>query len=183
MRKLWNSVLGLCVIGTGLGVSASAQAASAVGPYYAVPSWDQTFPAATRFIVLTNMASQAVLDRETGLVWEQSPGTPTRSWTGAHNHCIQKAVGNRKGWRLPTIQELFSLIDPTVVPPPGPVLPPNHPFSNVQPDNYWSATTFISSGSPAAWTVRFDNGLAGGSPTSSTQSVWCVRGGQGVDAQ
>jgi len=43
------------------------------GPYYANPSWDQQMPAAQRFIVLSNWSSAAVLDRETGLVWERSP--------------------------------------------------------------------------------------------------------------
>src|ERR1044071_6059779 len=45
---------------------ARAQTTSA-GPYYATPSWDQTLPVATRFIVLSNFNSEAVLDRETGL--------------------------------------------------------------------------------------------------------------------
>ena len=68
MRNLRKNILGLCLVGMGLGVGAPAQAASGIGPYYAMPSWDQTLPAATRFIVLTNMGSEAVLDRETGLV-------------------------------------------------------------------------------------------------------------------
>ena len=45
-----------------------ATGAESAGPYYATPSWNQQLPAATRFIVLTNWASAAVLDRETGLV-------------------------------------------------------------------------------------------------------------------
>ena len=45
------------------------------GPYYATPSWDQTLPANTRFIVLANFDNQAVLDRETGLVWHRAPST------------------------------------------------------------------------------------------------------------
>ena len=46
---------------------------TANGPYYAMPSWDQQLPASTRFIVLSNWNSEAVLDRETGLVWERAP--------------------------------------------------------------------------------------------------------------
>ena len=60
--------------------SADAQTASA-GPYYATPSWDQT-PSSTRFVVLSNWNNEAVLDRETGLVWEKRrahPLTPTNS--------------------------------------------------------------------------------------------------------
>src|SRR5262249_15328144 len=47
-----------------------ALGATANGPYYAEPSWDQMLPASTRFIVLSNFNSEAVLDRETGLVWQ-----------------------------------------------------------------------------------------------------------------
>ena len=57
-----------------------AQAVTSAGPYYAEPSWDQKLQCDTqatcpRFIVLSNWNSEAVLDRETGLVWEQSPST------------------------------------------------------------------------------------------------------------
>ena len=49
--------------------SADAQT-TAVGPYYATPSWDQKLPCSSasncpRFIVLSNWNSEAVLDRET----------------------------------------------------------------------------------------------------------------------
>jgi hypothetical protein len=180
MRNLWKSVLGLWVICMWLGVSALAQADS-VGPYYATPSWDQTLPAATRFIVLSNFASAAVLDRETGLVWEKVPSTSTSNWVNASNHCVQLSLGGRKGWRLPTIQDLASLIDPTVGFP-GPTLPAGHPFT-VQSSGYWSATTFANN-TTFAWVVVFDFGVVF-SPDKSNDIflAWCVRGGSGVDPQ
>ena len=49
-----------------LSTSAVAQTV-ANGPYYALPAWDQTLPAAQRFIVLANFNNQAVLDRKTVL--------------------------------------------------------------------------------------------------------------------
>jgi hypothetical protein len=116
MKHKLFCALGLIVLGmVSLGVS-PAEAATAAGPYYANPSWDQTLPASTRFIVLSNMGGAAVLDRETGLVWEQSPTAPptspnTFTWLEAQDHCNTLTVGNRKGWRLPTIQELASLVD------------------------------------------------------------------------
>ena len=155
---------------------------TAPGPYYATPSWDQQLPAATRFIVLSNWGGAAVLDRETGLVWEKSPSTSTKNWNIAQCYCNTLAVGNRMGWRLPTIQELTSLVDPSV-PSPGPTLPAGHPFSNVQSSFYWSATTNADLSILAAWGVYFSNGLVMMDVLSLFNCVWCVRGGQGVDPQ
>jgi hypothetical protein len=132
-----------------------------------------------RFVVLTSYNNQAVLDHETGLVWEQSPSTTLRIWSAAQSDCNVKTVGNRKGWRLPTIQELASLVDPTV-PSPGPTLPAGHPFSNVQSTGYWSAT---ATGATSAWVVDFFNGLVVFTDKSGSLFVWCVRGGQGVNPQ
>jgi hypothetical protein len=187
MRNLWKSVLvALWVIGMGLGVSAPAQAASGVGPYYAMPAWDQQLPASTRFIVLSNWidpnhpsGGAAVLDRETGLVWEQSPSTSTFNWFNASFHCLNLNAGGRTGWRFPTIQELLSLVDRSVL---FPALPSGHPFTNVQPFAYWSATT-AAAASAIAWSVFFFGGFVADFLKSNTNLAWCVRGGQGPDAQ
>jgi hypothetical protein len=146
-----------------------------------VPTWDTVINGAGRFRILGGFNNAAVLDRETGLVWERSPDTGTREWLAAHRFCIDRAVGNRnrKGWRLPTVQEIVSLVDPTRDPP---SLPAGHPFSNVQPDFYWSATTFGEN--PAlAWGAGFENDLTepGARFTAKTTQrfVWCVRSGHG----
>ena len=92
-----------------------AQAVTSAGPYYAEPSWDQQLQCDTqatcpRFIVLSNWidtshpsGGAAVLDRETGLVWERSPGDSNKdgvvdsndmvSWGQAGFDCVKKAVG------------------------------------------------------------------------------------------
>jgi hypothetical protein len=150
------------------------------GKYYPLPSWDQTLQVSKRFVIVMN--NEAVLDKETGLVWEQSLVTMPFIWEDARNYCNQLTKGNRMGWRLPTIQELSSLVDPSVAPP-GPTLPSGHPFSNVQSSGYWSATTYANNA--PAWVVNFSNGFVGPSNVISAQSahVWCVRGGQGVNPQ
>ena len=166
-----------------LAVSTATAQTTANGPYYATPSWDQTLPSNTRFIVLSNMGSNAVLDRETGLVWERSP-SHGGTWNSAQDYCNALSVGNRKGWKLPTIQELGSLVD-TSVPPTN--LPSGHPFTNVNANTpYFSATNHHAGplfGSPSVWALFF----AGGGPAlafkNNTIAAWCVRGGQGVDFQ
>jgi hypothetical protein len=184
VAKILKSLQGVIALGFFCPV---VHAASGVGPYYAVPSWDQTLPASTRFVVLTNMNNEAVLDRETGLVWELLPTTTGLIWENAHDHCMQLAVGGRKGWRLPSIQDLQSLVDPTV-PSPGPMLPAGHPFTGAQSGTlsfYWTAT----SQSGAQFVDNFAKSLSLGfgnvSNVGKAQKafVWCVRGGQGGDAQ
>src|SRR5262245_21794109 len=97
---------------------ASAQT-TAPGPYHATPSWDQTLPVSTRFIVLSNWNSAAVLDRETGLVWERSPAFGPTDWQLANLQCHSlgsprgSRPSTRMGWRLPSVEELASLVDPT----------------------------------------------------------------------
>jgi uncharacterized protein DUF1566 len=160
------------------------------------PSWDSQFNGPARFVMLNQFGGAAVLDRETGLVWEQSPSTSLFTWFDAQIHCNTLNVGNRKGWGLPTIQELASLIDPSQV---NPALPQGHPF-NVQLvpfcptgcgiPSHWSATENLAIlPTQRGWQVSFAdgsvvaegrNGLGFG---PGTEFAWCVRGGHGVDAQ
>ena len=111
-------------------------------------------------------------------MWEKSPDTTTRTWVNAIGYAYQKTVGGRKGWRLPTVEELASLVDPTQT---NPSLPSGHPFSNVQLGYYWSATTYAGPTS-TAWRVYFLNGDVDTHVKSSFLYVWCVRGGHGHDA-
>jgi hypothetical protein len=105
-------------------------------------SWDRRINnARRRFRVLSDFNDHAVLDRETGLVWERQPTNETFAWPNARLRCAQKAVGARGGWRLPAFNELASLVDPTVTDPAVPRLPAGHPFLNVE-GMYWTATFF-----------------------------------------
>jgi hypothetical protein len=145
-----------------------------------MPAWDQTLPASTRFIDLTNMPG-AVLDRETGLVWEKAPSTTLFTWFLASLHCLSLNLGGRTGWRLPALPELMSIVDRSQS---NPSLPVGHPFTvPVQFPVYWSATT--QAFDPArAWRVDFSTGLLADAPkTSDSTRAWCVRGGPGVDLQ
>jgi len=179
-RRIVVGVLSLTMLVGAALTSNLAQADTGAGPYYATPAWDRTLTSAGRFMVLTNMASQAVLDRETGLVWERAPLTTTHTWGNARPVCVNRTTGNRKGWRLPSMPELASLIDPSVASP-GPTLPPGHPFTNVQSVYYWSATS-RSDDPTRAWEVDFSGGSADDAQLKTLLShVWCVRGGMNAE--
>ncbi|MGH7216047.1 MAG: hypothetical protein ACREIG_02295, partial [Nitrospiraceae bacterium] len=60
-------------------------------------SWDKVLPASQRFVVLAAFNNEAVLDKETGLVWEKSPQSAAVSSLNARLACANKAVGGRKG--------------------------------------------------------------------------------------
>jgi hypothetical protein len=138
------------------------------------PNWDKALSSAKRFALLASFNNDAVRDNNTGLVWEKSPQTATATWNGARFTCINKNVGGQKGWRLPSIPDLASLIDPSVAPP-GPTLPPGHPFHHIQPAGYWSATTNAEDTSDA-WFVYFGRGFVDHDSKTHTGHAWCVRG-------
>jgi hypothetical protein len=155
------------------------------------PAWDQQINDPKRFIVLSAFGGAAVLDLETGLVWEQSPETAPGfttavDWYNAHLSCLFRTVGGRKGWRLPLTSELASLIDPTQS---NPALPSGHPFSNVQSSLvppfllYWSATTDPSAPGGAFSVFFSGGGFVSNALKTGSHHLWCVRGGQGVNPQ
>lgn len=136
MHKLKQVVLGCVVVmGVSLGLfvtGAQAQSGSLQPPPLAVdpfgsgnpvattqtqPSWDQSLPASERFKRVLPTASKpfgaAVLDRETSLVWEGVVQTTTHTWNSARLQCMSRTVGDKKGWRLPSVHELASLVDLT----------------------------------------------------------------------
>ena len=135
------------------------------------PAWNKKLPDSERFV--DALDGGAVLDKETGLVWEKFPDAAISSWYSAFRHCYEKEVDNRKGWRVPTIDELTSLVDNSIS---SPSLPAGHPFT-VQSSWYWSATT-NANGTTSAGVVNFSNGsVSNDDKASSSSYVWCVRGG------
>src|SRR5215510_5308346 len=142
-------------------------------------SWDKVLPASQRFVVLAAFGNDAVLDKETGLVWEKSPQSAAVSASNARLTCANKAIGGRKGWRLPSLPELASLVDPSVTSP-GPTLPSGHPFMGVQSANYWSASAHADNPT-LIWGVGFNNGAVLGVSKAFDQRLWCVRGGVNGD--
>jgi hypothetical protein len=147
------------------------------------PELGEVLSSSFRFQLVMN--DQAVLDKETALVWERSPVADARDFFTAMCISYGRIAGGRGGWRLPTIEELMSLVGP------GNKLPAGHPFLNVKSYNYknlppavggllaaqdsasyWSATTY---GANMAWCVSFDRAGVTARDQGSQCYVWCVR--------
>jgi Protein of unknown function (DUF1566) len=105
----------------------------------------------------SSQTDDVALDKETGLVWERSPFTNRMSLGVAVVDSTTRVLGRRKGWRIPAIEELLSVVDPSNT---NPTLPTGHPFLNMQLDYfYWSLTLGIPVGTDnnLVWGYNFGN--------------------------
>ena len=121
----------------------------------------------------------AVLDRETGLVWERIPSETTQIWANALTNCSMLFLGGKYGWRLPRVDEINSLFGAPVA---GADLPAGHPFTVNSAELYWTATTFPSAPTLAWGSVPGSADIGAHAKTTNFRK-WCVRGGQGLEGQ
>jgi hypothetical protein len=157
-------------------------AAGIAVPSHASDDWNLKY-ATNRQVLTPVFGGLAVLDKETGLLWERTPSSGAYTWDDASSHCATLAVSSRLGWRLPTIQELGSILD--LGQPNN--LTPGNPYNALTVSGWnigeliWSATS--SDTTPgSAWSMNIaSNFLVLGK--GSLGRAWCVRFRQGVEAQ
>ena len=97
----------------------------------------------------------ALVDSMTNLTWQQSGSESILSWDQAHRYVLslnRQKFGGYENWRLPTINELLSLLTP---PPPGEDFCFDSPLSSVQ-KWVWSGDTRSKR---AAWFVDVEMGF------------------------
>src|SRR4029450_7236826 len=97
-RKAFVLGLSLAAYAVGIGVADALD----------LRSWDQTIDGGQqRFNVVENFTGEAVLDRETQLVWERVPAAVGSglAWANALEFCSRRIVAHRMGWRLPSVDE------------------------------------------------------------------------------
>jgi len=119
------------------------------------------------------MLHNGVVDHLTGLLWQRRANlaAQTVKWREA---LAAVAVLNRAGaesvWRLPTINELESLVDSAAH---SPALPSGHPFTDLQ-GIYWSSSTSLFE-PDWAWALYLEKGATGvGQKRYAQFSVWAV---------
>ena len=123
--------------------------------------------AGERYVVLASFNNEAVLDKETQLVWSRSARIP-KLWDQAPRDCFGAYIGGRTGWRLPHISELQSLLGA------GPVLPAGHPFQGIAAGAwFWSSTVYITTN---AYVVNLSTGAFTTYAKAYMNPNLCVRG-------
>jgi hypothetical protein len=121
----------------------------------------------------------AVLDRETGLVWQQDSlvNADELNWYDSLAICRTLNLEGKLGWRVPTIEEFFTLLDNFSQ-------PPDPPFTAGVNPRYWTASTDPANAANALyWSFTAGSifpGAKSGVPATGI-GVWCVRGPGGID--
>lgn len=139
-----------------------------------IRNWQEAHPAAQRFVILPDFNNDAVLDKDTSLIWELSPAPTPVTWNEARGTCVTRATGGQKGWRLPAPSEMRSLVGPAVDSP-IPNIPPGHPFLNIQPTSYWTVVPEANQPSYARYVDAFLGNVLSFLKVY-TYPAWCVRG-------
>lgn len=119
-------------------------------------------------------SNNVVYDDNTNLYWQDdiSAKNHANSWSGAINDCNTLTLDNKDDWRLPNINELYSIIDHTLYNPPI-----YSTFVNSSNTSYWSSTTSYNS-STQAYSIRFYYGSIELKSKSLNHTLRCVRGGK-----
>ena len=95
-----------------------------------------------------------IKDTKTKLMWQKEGSKEELNWEKAREYCDKSSLVGHKDWRMPTIEELFSLIDferkePAI-----------NPIFACESARYWSSTVYAPN-TDGAWYVDFGDGGVG----------------------
>ncbi len=120
---------------------------------------------ATRY----DVQRDTVRDLATELTWERAVPDKTFTLDAARSYCKGLTLGAKKGWRLPTEVELFTLIDEHAASP----MIDSEAFPNTPGEQFWSSS-FFANGPAMAWYVFFNRGDGLYGMPSEKYRVRCV---------
>jgi len=119
-------------------------------------------------------SNEIVTDTQLGLMWQDDSEAKStkKSWKNAKSYCKNLSLGGYSDWRLPSYEELLTIVDYDRY---DPVIMPS--FQNVTSSNYWSSSEDVSD-AKYAWVVYFGYGDTYYGTKSNEYSVRCVRARQ-----
>jgi len=106
-----------------------------------------------------------VLDTQTGLIWRRD-FVERVDWLRA----LEYAASLGDGWRLPSIEELETLVNKNR-------RNPASDFPDMPSESFWSSSSYVNY-SGSAWIVYFFNGYVGYYYQTGAASARCVRDGE-----
>jgi Protein of unknown function (DUF1566) len=114
------------------------------------------------------VANGTVYDTQTRLTWQQAFPTDRYTWPAAKTYCEGLALDGT-GWRVPSINELQTLVDDSTNPSIDLMAFPMTPS-----EYFWSSSAVVDDAS-RAWTTFFTNGSTYSFATTASKNVRCVR--------
>jgi hypothetical protein len=134
--------------------------------------WDMSLPPHTRFTVSGDGAT--ILDGMTGRVWQRGVSDAAKTWDDANAYCASLSSLPGIAWRLPTIIELLSIVEPTRSEPAIDTTVFSLGASKASGDPFWTSTR-STNGSSMRWAVNFNVGSATIDFNIYAKQVRCVR--------
>lgn len=115
-------------------------------------------------------SQEVVIDANNKLMWQDSHDVErvSQDLQGARAYCANLSFAGHSDWRLPIMDDLFSIRDEKRA-----NIAINTAFKNVIPKNYWSSSNVYDSG--YAWSMNFENGDDSLQLKNSNFYVRCVR--------
>ena len=99
-----------------------------------------------------------LIDKLTGLLWQQTPSSTTMTWTAAMTYANDLVIGNYSDWRIPNSKEIESLFNygETDIA----VWLNGQGFNNIQSLYFWTATNYMPD-ARYVWFISLLNGNVG----------------------
>jgi hypothetical protein len=118
--------------------------------------------------------NETVTDHKTGLIWQQGGDGIVRNFADAGQYCEDLVLGGKADWRLPSLNELETIVDYSRT---DPAIDPVFSTSPYFAHSYWSSSNYFHD-PDYAWYVGFQDGGTGlYGKTNIYGYARCVRGG------
>ena len=132
---------------------------------------DGDYQAGVEFNYDRDNSKDIVIDYVTNLEWQDNKELKNirKNWNDAKEYCDKLELGGFTDWRLPTREELYSIIDFSRVNSAYSAI-----FANSSSDYYWTSTTSLKDNAKA-WVVYFYNGMLSLEDKDSAVNIRCVR--------
>ena len=146
---------------------------SSTADFFGQDAWYASLGKCTHqsFTVQTISSDTVVVDNNTGLMWQQTIPTDRYKWNNAVSYCNDSGYAGYNDWRLPTPQELLTIVDNSRY---NPAIDTTY-FPNTPSTSYfWSSSTFVYN-TNFAWIVYFNYGFVYYDDKSNGSNVRCVR--------
>ena len=102
-------------------------------------------------------------------MWQDSSNIVKKNWQGAKSYCNNLSLGGYDDWRVPNLNELYTIADRSID---LPAL--NNTFQNTRSEIYWSSTT-VAISDTTAWIIDFYKAYDGWHNNDETAFIRCVR--------